>query len=149
MNLAQIDQWEFEMPEGMHRKQNSSSNSYFETEDRTVGLYVKCVKGSEHDNSASQLAELIQNAHLHAFTQGIESTWKIVNQTLFTDSGLVRSTIDLYDASANYRVLSFVVSSRQSAIQVTVHDYWCEDYQSTINRFSAIESSISARVISA
>jgi hypothetical protein len=95
MNLAQIDQWEFEMPDGMHHKQSSSFNSYFETEDGAVGLHVTYVKRAEHDDSATQLAELIQNANLHVFTQGTKSTWKIVNQTLFIDAGLVRSAIDL------------------------------------------------------
>ena len=55
---------------------------------------------------------------------------------------LHRSALDLLDRTASYRVLSFVVCDTRDAIQVTIHDYMCEDYAATQDRFADVEKSI-------
>ena len=55
MQTALIGPWEFEMPEGLFRKENESSNSYFENEEGTLGLYVKSIELSEPKPSARHL----------------------------------------------------------------------------------------------
>ena len=142
MQTALIGPWEFEMPEGLFRKENESSNSYFENEEGTLGLYVKSIELSEPKPSARHLADHIQQVHLGGFTEGVSNTWETVDQRLLIDGELARSALDLYDQSANYRVLSLVVATVEAAVQVTIHDYWCENYHAAQGRFSNLEESI-------
>ena len=142
MQIAQIGSWEFEMPEGFSHKANESSNSYFENEEGTVGLYIKAIELSEPRPTARHVAEYIQDVHLRGFTEGTTSAWEVVDQRLSTDGGLARSALDLFDDSANYRVLSLVVATNEAAVQITAHDYWCENYAATQGRFSTLEASI-------
>lgn len=142
MQIAQIGPWEFEMPDGFSHKENESSNSYFENEEGTVGLYVKSIELASPKPSARHLANYIQEVHLRGFTEGTTNTWEVVTQRSSLEGPLARSALDLYDDAANYRVLSLVVSTAEAAVQITVHDYWCEKYQATQGRFSSIEASI-------
>ena len=142
MQIAQIGPWEFEMPDGFVHKANESSNSYFENEEGTIGLYVKSVELSEPKTSARHLASHIQEVHFGGFTEGSKNTWETVDERLSTDGELAHSALDLYDESANYRVLSLVVATAEFAVQVTVHDYWCENYAATQGRYANLEASI-------
>jgi hypothetical protein len=142
MQIAQIGPWEFEMPDGLTHKVNESSSSYFEDEEGTTGLYVKAIELAEPKASSSHLANYIQDVHLRGFTDGATDTWQVVDKRLSINGELARSALDLYDESANYRVLSLVVATADTAVQVTVHDYWCENYCATQARFSNLEASI-------
>lgn len=48
----------------------------------------------------------------------------------------------MYDREASYRVLSLVLCDDRQAIEVTLHDYFCEDYEATKADFDIIEQSI-------
>ncbi len=106
MQIAQIGPWEFEMPDGMFQKDNESSNSYFESLDGTVGLYVKAIELREAKPSASHLVEHIQEVHLRGFTEGSENSWEAVDERISVEGEFARSVLDLYDDTANYRVIS-------------------------------------------
>jgi len=148
MQIAQVGPWQFEMPDGWELKDNESSNSYFEDSDGSKGLYVKAIELSEPKAASKQVAEYIQDVHLRGFTEATKNTWKVVDHRASSKDNLTRSVLDLYDAKANYRVLSLVICNTQSALQVTVHDYWCEHYSASRFSFAQVESSMS-RVSSA
>ncbi|MGN6235715.1 hypothetical protein [Dyella sp.] len=142
MQIAKIGPWEFEMPDGWALKPNASSPSYFEELDGYKGLYVKSIELSEPEMTPKQAAEYVQRVHLQSFTEATDCSWEIVNNRLSQERGFARSALDLYDAKANYRVLSLVVCNCQSALQVTVHDYLCQHYSTSQDAFAQLESSI-------
>lgn len=142
MQIAHIGPWEFELPDGWLHKDNESSDSYFEDPDGTKGLYVKSIDLPEPKSTPQQVAEYIQDVHFRGFADATDNPWKVVDRRFSNGCGLTRSALDLYDAKANYRVLSLVVCNRQSALQITVHDYWCERYSATRGAFAQLESSI-------
>lgn len=137
-----IGQWEFGIPRGWSRTENESSNAYFENEIGDKGLYVKLVQLSEPMKSPSELAKYIQGVHLDAFTKADGELWTVVDDHGERDLALFRSVLDLYNNEANYRVLSLVVSTDIEAVQITVHDYWCEDHAASRTQFVEIERSI-------
>ncbi|HEX5352649.1 MAG TPA: hypothetical protein VFW60_01065 [Rhodanobacteraceae bacterium] len=141
MELATIGQWQFDMPEGWLRK-DSESVDYFEEPGGTKGLYVKSIVLPQPKGSPSALAEYIQSVHLKGFNEASGANWSVMERAIKEQHGLVRSVLDIYDAQASYRVLSFVVCGTQQAIQVSVHDYACTDYSATRNAFTPLASSI-------
>lgn len=142
MQIAQIGPWEFEMPEGWTHTANESSPSYFEESGGTKGLYVKAIELSQPEATPQQAAEYVQRVHLQGFTEATSCVWEVVNKRFSQEGGFARSALDLYDAKANYRVLSLVVCNCQSALQVTVHDYSCEQYSTSQDDFAQLESSM-------
>lgn len=142
VQLAKIGPWQFDMPEGWLRKNNESSDSYFEAPDGEKGLYVKCIELSHPETSPHAVAEYVQGVHFKGFTESSGSEWAVLRRTAEEHEGLVRSVLDLYDAQASYRVLSLVVCGSQQAIQITVHDYWCTDYVATCNSFGPLVASV-------
>lgn len=142
MQVAQIGPWEFEMPEGWLHTPNESSSSYFENREGTRGLYVKAIELSEPKESASQLASYLQDLHLNSFTEGTDKSWVVVDRRVSIEGEFARSALDIYDAAANYRVLSLVLATSTTAVQVSVHDYWCENYDVARDDFASLEASI-------
>jgi hypothetical protein len=142
MQIAQIGPWEFEMPDGWAHTANESSPSYFEEPDGTRGLYVKAIELSQPEATPRQAAEYVQRVHVQGFTEATSCAWEVVNNRFSQEHGFARSALDLYDAKANYRVLSLIVCNCQSALQVTVHDYSCEHYSTSQDDFAQLESSI-------
>lgn len=142
MQIAQVGSWEFEMPDGWAHKANESSPSYFEEPGGSKGLYVKVIELSEPHATPQEAAEYVQRVHLQSFTEATTCAWKVVNTKLSQEHEFARAVLDLYDAKANYRVLSLVVCNCQSALQITVHDYSCEHYSTSQDAFAQLESSI-------
>lgn len=142
MRIAQIGPWEFEMPDGWLCKPDETSNSYFVNEEGTKGLYVKAIDLPEPKATAENLADYVQEVHFRGFCESTTNSWEVVDRRSSTEGELVRYTLDIYDETANYRVLSLVVSTADTAIQVSVHDYWCEDYAATRDDFATLEASI-------
>jgi hypothetical protein len=142
MQIAQLGPWEFEMPDGWAHTANESSSSYFEKPDGTKGLYVKAIELSQPEATPQQAAKYVQCVHVQGFTEATSCAWEVVNNRFSQDLGFARSALDLYDAKANYRVLSLVVCNCQSALQITVHDYSCKHYSDSQDDFAQLESSI-------
>ncbi|MFZ5551356.1 MAG: hypothetical protein ACOZJX_21865 [Pseudomonadota bacterium] len=142
MQIGCVGQWEFGIPSGWSRTENESSDSYFENEEADKGLYVKLVRLSEPKASPRDLAKYIQGVHLRAFTEKDGESWAVVGEYGENDLSLFRSVLDLYNNEASYRVLSLVVCTEREALQVTVHDYWCQDHEASRENFIEIERSI-------
>jgi len=142
MQIATIGPWQFEMPEGWKHKENESSESYFEEPGGEKGLYVKSILLAQPKASAQAVAEYIQGVQLRSYADTKDSQWKVLSDSSEEQEDLARSSLDLCDHTANYRVLSIVVCDRREAIQITVHDYWCTEYAAARNAFSALAASI-------
>ena len=143
MRTAQLGPWEFSIPDGWDQKSFDSGVTYFQHPDETKGLYVKSIELNEPQNSSLQLAQYIQQVHESSFREtNLDAAWEVVDRRNRVDGALTHSALDLYDAKANYRVLSLVVCDRASALQLTFHDYWCENYPSAREMFAEIERSM-------
>ena len=147
--IAQVGSWEFVFPDGWVSKNNESSTSYFEDPEGSKGLYVKDIQLQEPYETSLQLSRYIQEVHERSFTEATTNDWEIVDARNESDGHLTRSALDLLDTRANYRVLSLVVCDHRTAIQLTFHDYWCEDYKATRSVFSEVENSIAQVAVAA
>ena len=145
MPIASIGTWEFLVPDNWNLKGTDDGVSYLESEDRTNGMYVKCIELQEPKGTARAFAEYIQNTHEASFRSLRDADWQVVNKRDTEDRLLHRSALDMLDRKASYRVLSLVACDVRGAIQLTLHDYLCENYESVKDCFAKIESSI-ARV---
>ena len=130
------------MPDGWALKESEGSDSYFEAPDGTKGLYVKAIELSAPKQSARELSDYIQDIHFRNFADLDESAWVVADRSDTEERMFFRSRLDLYDPKANYRVLSLVLCDNREAIQVSVHDYWCEDYAAVREAFRGLENSV-------
>ena len=137
-----IGAWEFQVPEGWEPEDQDSKVSYLVAPDGAAGMYVKHIDLAEPYPSAHSLATYLQNVHEAAFCNLDDASWDVMERRDSVDMDLHRSALDLLDRTASYRVLSFVVCDTRDAIQVTIHDYMCEDYAATQDRFADVEKSI-------
>jgi hypothetical protein len=144
MPVASIGAWEFWVPDGWDLEDRSDGVSYLEAPDGTKGMYVKCIELPEPKSCAEDLAQYIQQTHEASFIQLEGSAWVVVNRRSRSEALLHKSALDMLDSGASYRVLSIVVCDARAAIQVTLHDYLCEDYDVAKGTFTAVEDSIGA-----
>jgi hypothetical protein len=140
MPIATIGPWQFSMPDGWVPKEREGSD-YFEAPNGSKGLYVKAIELSEPKQSAQELADYIQDVHFRNFAD-LESDWAVTDRRSIEEQTFCRSRLDLYDQNASCRVLSLVLCNTSTAIQVSVHDYLCEDYGLMQDAFAALEASI-------
>jgi|SRR6185437_10859121 len=141
VQLAKIGPWQFDMPEAWANAGDEQAD-YFVAPGGVKGLYVKWVALPQPKASAQALAEYLQDVHFRSFKDIRGSNWEVMERQVQEQHGLVRSVLDMYDARASYRVLSFVVCGNRQAIQISVHDYQCTDYFSTRNEFAPLAVSI-------
>jgi hypothetical protein len=141
MPTATIGPWEFEMPDGWVFKESEASDSYFEGPDGTQGLYVKAIEFSTPRPTPQELASHIQDIHFRNFAEAKDSAWEVADRS-DSDGVFCRSRLDLYDHEASYRVLSLVLCDTRQAIQLSVHDYLCEDYAAAREAFRELENSV-------
>ena len=142
LQMAQIGPWEFAIPQGWTAKDNEVSNAYFEEPAGTMGLYVQAIELAQPRAAARQVADHIQDLRYRGFTNSVDNGWNVVDRRSEVDGVLFRSALDLYDSRASYRALSLVLCDRNTALQLTLHDYWCEDYEARREVFSEIEKSM-------
>jgi hypothetical protein len=142
MPVAAIGAWEFWVPDGWEIEDRGDGVSYLEAPDGTRGMYVKCIELTEPESCARDLAQYIQETHEASFSQLAGSDWVVVDRRNTPEMSLHKSALDMLDSRATYRVLSIVVCNAREAIQVTLHDYLCEDYAEAKDTFAAVEGSI-------
>lgn len=142
MQSAEIGPWEFSVPDHWNIKIFEGGLTYFESPEGAHGMYVKSVELEAQRDSAQDVATYIQDVHHRNFTSDPDSRWRVVDRRGTLDGTLYRSSLDMFDSAATYRVLSLVVCDTQRAIQVTIHDYLCDDYSSAKNSYADVECSI-------
>lgn len=142
MTIASIGDWEFFVPDGWALKDNGVGVSYIVSPDGAAGMYVTCIRLNAPKANGRDLADYLHETHKASFEALDGANWRLVDRRDAASNGLHRSALDLLDKGASYRVLSLVVCDSQEAIQITVHDYLCDDYDATRGQFSEIEDSI-------
>ncbi len=142
MPISEIGRWEFFVPDAWEHKDMGIGISYLEAPDGTKGLYAKTVISRPPEPSAAAFAKYIQGVHHRGFEKDPQANWSVMDSTGHADGDLFRSALDLWDGSSSYRVLSLVLCTADYALQVTIHDYLCKDYEGTKLAFADIERSL-------
>lgn len=68
MPIASTGTWEFFVPDNWNLKGTDGGVSYLESQDRTKGMYVKCIELQEPKETAYAFADYIQNTHEASFS---------------------------------------------------------------------------------
>ena len=131
----------FTLPGGWsHVPQRDVSRNYFEREDKLWGAYVKTLDftASEKSRSPSETAAYVQQVHKEAFCGLPNTNWKVVG--IATTHGIngAASTLDLYDESSTYRIVSRVIVAGPLAAHITLHNYLCDDLRASDRESTAI-----------
>jgi hypothetical protein len=142
MPTAEIGPWEFFVPDGWGFKDQGTGISYLEAPEGDKGMYAKTVVRDITDSTARKLADWIQAAHQRGFEADPESDWHVAEQRGAQEGELYRSALDLLDHQAGYRVLSVVLCDWRQAVQITLHDYVCNDYEAVKDSFASVEQSV-------
>jgi len=142
MPTAEIERWAFYVPEDWCFKDQGIGISYLEAPDGTKGMYAKTIALDSPKSAPWELADYVQTAHRNGFEDDPQADWVVAERRGTEEGELYRSVLDLLDKRADYRVLSIVLCDTQHAVQITMHDYLCTDYEATKEAFAEVERSI-------
>jgi len=142
MPTAEIGRWEFYVPDGWVLKDSGIGISYLESPDGSMGMYSKTINSNSTQASALSFSEYIQNVHRGGFEADPQANWVVMESSGEQEGNLRRSRLDLWDEEANYPVLSLVMCSARHAVHLTLHDYGCQNHESSNADFVEIERSI-------
>jgi hypothetical protein len=142
MPIAEIGRWEFIVPDAWALKDVGIGISYMEAPDGTRGMYAKTVASNPAEPSPAAFATYIQGAHQRGFEKDTQANWSVMEHSGHPEGNLFRSRLDLWDVDSSYRVLSLILCSAEYALQLTLHDYECKDYESTKLDFAEVEQSM-------
>ena len=142
MNIIGVGMWEFELPEEWEQQEPRSGVPYFEAPDGTKGCYIKGISFGQPQASAEAAAQYLQQAQERPFLGDSKSGWTIEERNGAKTADGFFSRLDLFDRSSSYRVLSVVLANQSEALQVSLHDYDCQDYEQSLQIFAAIAASL-------
>ena len=142
MNIIGVGIWEFELPEDWDQQECRSGVPYFEARDGTKGCYIKGVSFGRPQTSPESAAKYLQQVQERPFLADPKACWTVKERFGTETADGFHSTLDLLDISACYRVLSVVLANQSEALQVSLHDYDCHDYEMSLHAFSAIAASL-------
>ena len=142
MPLAEIGRWEFFIPDEWPSKDPEPGVSYFESLDGRMGLYAKSIHPTRPESTARDLAKDVQHSHFSGYNSDADMEWHVMEDTFQNEGDIVRSTLELWDESRCYRVLSLVLATASDAVQVTLHDYDCDEYIAENLPFNRIQNSL-------
>jgi len=142
-----VGPWAFSLPGGWQRSDHSDLDClYFESADQTKGCYVRSLAFSAADfPSELSIARHIQTIHRDSFVPQPDTHWQVLGDEVSQRNGHLFSTSELFDAQARYRILGCVLTCGQSAVQINLHDYLCEDLGASRRYFRGTERSIKAQ----
>ncbi|WP_370601416.1 hypothetical protein [Pseudomonas nitroreducens] len=142
MSIIGIGRWEFELPEEWEQQEQESGVPYFETQDGTKGCYIKGISFGQPQASYEAAAQYLQQVHERNILADPKAYWTVVERFGAETANGFLARLDLLDKTRAYRVLSVVLANRSEALQVTLHDYDCQDYEASLQAFAAIADSL-------
>lgn len=131
MNIIGVGAWEFDLPEDWELKEARSGVPYMESSDGTKGCYIKGITFGQAKGSGTEAAAYLQEVHERSFSSDPQAKWVAVDRSTSPRNHDCLSVLDLFDRQSNYRVLSVVLAAADEAIQITLHDYDCRDYDAS------------------
>ena len=147
MNNIDIDTWTLALPKDwVLDKKESIGIPYFESTDGTKGSYIKSLRLPPTNKlTPAEAAMNIQRVHRQSFEKDPKSSWRVMRDENLNHEALAASLLDLFDKKNNYRVVSKVLVSGEVAVQLTLHDYYCQDYEASVRLLSPVIESLRPR----
>ena len=142
MNAVSIGPWSLEIPASWKSVERKSGIPYVESPDGGKGCYIKAITFPETRQSAEEAAAYLQDGHERGYLRDVQAKWKAMDRSTRQVGAIAYSTLDLFDQSKSYRVLSLVAATRKVALQLTLHDYDCRNYDATAAAFVSILNSV-------
>jgi hypothetical protein len=141
MTTVLIGSWEFDIPVDWNDTEETGFG-YLESSDGSIGCYIKSIVPTESKITARALSEDIQTIHETNLRKATKGNWQVVARNSSDDNLYFRSQLDMLDETNKYRVLSLVLASPKDALQVTIHNYLCENYTANRDEYRATELSL-------
>ncbi len=141
MQAIRIGPWELHIPADWSEKKNDDA-PYLESSDETVGCYLKLLKYKDSGLPAQKISDEIQSIHEHSFRDAAKGHWQVMAQGSQRENLYVRSRLDMYNRESQYRILSLVLASDGEALQLSIHNYLCQDYARDRDTYEAIALSL-------
>lgn len=116
------DGWSASLPAGWHAP-DATRPQYLESPDGSAGVYFRHLKPKDQDLLTA--ARRLHDVGLGALPGGQES-WQVKSQEV-VGPDRVDLLASFYKASDQYLICSRIVSQTGSVVQMTFHDYLCED----------------------
>ena len=142
MKTIDVGPWSFRAPSDWRQVESVNGIPYLESKDGTKGCYIKALTFGQTYPSPTNAAAYLQGVHERNYFADSKAKWEVKQRSASTAGATASSILDLLDAASNYRVLSVVVAATDVAVQLTLHDYACEDYDASAQSFEPIATSI-------
>lgn len=142
MNVIGVGLYEFELPDEWEQQEQGSGVPYFETQDGTKGCYIKGISFGQPQASHEAAAQYLQQVHERNIFADLKANWTVAERFGAETANGFLARLDLLDRTSTYRVLSVVLANQSEALQVTLHDYDCQDYEASLQAFAAIAASL-------
>jgi hypothetical protein len=143
MKTVESQDWIIDIPDDWDKKESDIEGKlYFESEDKTNGLYISTHfnRDSLEYNNEKIISNLnIDKTHLKNMSG---YNFKIANEKIFNDQGLIIGLIDSFDKSKNYRICIKYIAYRHIFVRLTCHDYDFNDSDLTTNIIDEILDSL-------
>ncbi len=133
--------WQFDVPVNW-KAPAGGDQGYLESSDGSVGCYIQSIVPPETAGTAAELAAAILAIHESSMRTAMKRDWKVASKASQSAGGYCRARVDLFDQASKYRIVSFVLASPSDALQVTVHNYYCEDYSANRDAYRGTELSL-------
>lgn len=137
------DEWRIEFPSDWQHKSSKPGSDYFETADGTKGSYLSTWQRKDPDEPGLDALQSFRTAQIDSLREQMpDRTWEIVDQWQFDEAGVALAGDDCLDRANNYRVVCIVMTQFPWTVRVSLHDYDCSDYQSSVAYFQPIIDSL-------
>lgn len=137
------DEWRIEFPSDWQHKSSRQGSDYFETTDGTKGAYISTWLRKEPEEPGLQALLSFRVEQLNGLREQMPArAWEIVDQWEFDEAGVALAGDDCLDRANNYRILCIVMTQFPWTVRVSLHDYDCSDYPSSLAYFQPIIDSL-------
>jgi len=134
--------WSFELPVDWHPVQTEVKVPYFESRDGAKGCYAKAITFPDARPSSREAADYLQSTHQQSYAGNASYKWETKRNNQGETGLVATSAVDIFDQRKRYRILTCVFSTPKVALVLTLHDYDCENYSTSLSYFTPIEQSV-------
>jgi len=144
-NTITTETWRVCLPEEWVEKESSAEGShYFESPDGEQGFYISCWQfdPEKYEFSNSKAAEHVRKIERKSFLEMEGNDWKIMMEKTIQGVDFESSVVDAYEEQKLYRIACKVIASLPWVVRSSFHDYYCQNWAKSCERFQTIIDSI-------
>jgi hypothetical protein len=133
------------LPEDWVEKESPTEGShYFQSPDGEQGFYISCWQfdPEKYEFSNSKAAEYLRKVDRKSFLEMEGNDWKIMAEKTIQGVDFESSIVDAYEERELYRITCKVIASLPWVVRSSLHDYYCQNWAKSCERFQTIIDSI-------